>query len=143
MSLIVHSRVGRSVGPSCLLKQAQTTPMTFSRPGYQGHLQSALTNGVFTPEQDDDKTKVEPVHSYDAFRTRHVGPGVKGIIGMRRFKICLVVVLLWCENTMTVVVLLVVYAGDTTLTWILVCLKLSVLDVRLLWLFCLYSHYMI
>ena len=25
--------------------------------------------------------------------------GVKGIIGMHRFNICLVVVLLWCENT--------------------------------------------
>ena len=58
-----------------------------------------MTNGVFTPEQDNDKTKVEPVHSYDAFHTRHVGPGVKGIIGMHRFNICLVVVLLWCENT--------------------------------------------
>ena len=49
-------------------------------------------NGVFTPEQDN-KTNVEPVHSYDAFHTRHVGPGVKGIIGMHRFNICLVVVL--------------------------------------------------
>ena len=28
-------------------------------------------------------------------------PGVKGIIGMHRFNICLVVVLLWCENTIT------------------------------------------
>ena len=28
--------------------------------------------------QDKDKTNVEPVHSYDAFHTRHVGPGVKG-----------------------------------------------------------------
>ena len=27
--------------------------------------------------------------------------GVKGIIGMHRFNICLVVVLLWCENTMS------------------------------------------
>ena len=25
--------------------------------------------------------------------------GVKGILGMHRFNICLVVVLLWCENT--------------------------------------------
>ena len=25
-----------------------------------------------TPEQDNDKTNVEPVHSYDAFHTRHV-----------------------------------------------------------------------
>ena len=33
------------------------------------------------------------MHSYDAFHTRHVGPGVKGIIGMHRFNICLVVVL--------------------------------------------------
>ena len=66
--------------------------------------------GVFTPEQDNDETNVEPVHSYDAFHTWFVGPGVKGIIGMRRFNICLVVVLslscrclvvvlLWCENT--------------------------------------------
>ena len=29
-------------------------------------------NGVFTPEQDDDKTNVEPVHSYDAFHIRFV-----------------------------------------------------------------------
>ena len=33
-------------------------------------------------QQDNDKTNVEPVHSYDAFHTRFVGPGVKGIIGM-------------------------------------------------------------
>ena len=60
------------------------------------------SNGVFTPEQDNDKTNVEPVHSYDAFHTRFVGHGVKGFIGMHRFDICLVVVvLLWCENTIT------------------------------------------
>ena len=41
--------------------------------------------------QDNDKTNVEPVHSYDAFHTRHAGPGVKGIIGMHRFNSCLVV----------------------------------------------------
>ena len=29
-------------------------------------------NGVFTPEQDNDETNVEPVYSYDAFHTRHV-----------------------------------------------------------------------
>ena len=56
-------------------------------------------NGVFTPEQDKDKTNVEPVHSYDAFHTRFVGPGLKGFIGMHRFNSCLVVVLLWCEST--------------------------------------------
>ena len=27
--------------------------------------------------------------------------GVKGIIGMHRFNMCLVVALVWCENTMT------------------------------------------
>ena len=60
------------------------------------------TNGVFTPEQGNDKTKVEPVDSYDAFHTRHVGPGVKGIIGMHRFNICLVVVLsLSCSGVKT------------------------------------------
>ena len=74
-----------------------------------------VSNGVFTPEQDNKtnvepvhsydafhtngKTNVEPVHSYDAFHTRSDKPGVKGIIGMHRFNICLVVVLLWCENT--------------------------------------------
>ena len=56
--------------------------------------------------QDNDKTNVEPVYCYYAFHTRHVGPGVKGIIGMhmqvQHFSCrCLVVVLLWCENTMT------------------------------------------
>ena len=48
------------------------------------------TNGAFTPEQDNDKTNVEPVHSYDAFHTRSDMSGVKGIIGMHRFNICLV-----------------------------------------------------
>ena len=43
--------------------------------------------------QDNDKTNVEPVHSYDAFHTRSGMSGVKGIIGMHRFNICLVVVL--------------------------------------------------
>ena len=51
------------------------------------------SNGAFTPEQDNDKTNVEPVHFYYAFHTRFVGPGVKGIIEMHRFNICLVVVL--------------------------------------------------
>ena len=60
------------------------------------------TNGVFTPEQDNDKTNVEPVHSYDAFHTRSDKPGVKGIIGMHRFNICLVVVLsLSCSGVKT------------------------------------------
>ena len=58
-------------------------------------------NGVFTPEQDD-KTNVEPVHSYDAFHTIVAGPGVKGIIGMHRFNICVVVVLsLSCSGVKT------------------------------------------
>ena len=52
-----------------------------------------MSYGAFTPEQDNDKTKVEPVHFYYAFHTRFVGPGVKGIIEMHRFNICLVVVL--------------------------------------------------
>ena len=42
----------------------------------------SLSYGVFTPEQDNDKTNVEPVHSYDAFHTWFVEPGVKGIIGI-------------------------------------------------------------
>ena len=53
-------------------------------------------------QRQDDKTNVEPVHSYNAFHTRFVGPGVKGIIGKHRFNICLVVVLLWCENTIVI-----------------------------------------
>ena len=82
---------------------------------YLGQPKKSLkqSNGVFTPEpplnqpttrarqrQDNDKTNIEPVHSYDAFHTRSGNDGVKGIIGMHRFNICLVVVLLWCENTM-------------------------------------------
>ena len=55
--------------------------------------------------QDNDKTNVEPVYSYYAFHTRSDKPGVKGIIGIHRFNICLVVVLLWCENTITPVVI--------------------------------------
>ena len=59
-------------------------------------------NGVFTPEQDNDKTNVEPVHSYDAFHTSSDMSGVKGIIGMHRFNICLVVVLsLSCSGVKT------------------------------------------
>ena len=61
----------------------------------------ASSYGVSTPEQDNDKTNVEPVHSYDAFHTRHVGPGVKGIIGIYRFNICLIVVLLSCSGVKT------------------------------------------
>ena len=49
--------------------------------------------GAFTPEQDNDKTNVEPVHFYYAFHTRSDKPGVKGIIEMHRFNFCLVVVL--------------------------------------------------
>ena len=51
--------------------------------------------------QDNDKTKVEPVHSYDAFHTRHVGPGVKGIIGMHMSNMCLVVLPLSCSGVKT------------------------------------------
>ena len=58
--------------------------------------------GVFTPEQDNDKTNVEPVHSCDTFHIRFVGPGVKGFIGMHRLNICLVVVLsLSCSGVKT------------------------------------------
>ena len=68
-------------------------------------LVSCFAYGVFTPEQDNDKTNVEPVHSYDAFHTRHARPGVKGMKGMHRFNICLVIclviILLCCENTIS------------------------------------------
>ena len=45
---------------------------------------------VFSQRQHNDNTttNVEPVHSYDAFHTVVVGPGVKGIIGMHRFNFC-------------------------------------------------------
>ena len=56
-----------------------------------------------TRRQDNDKTiTVEPVHSYDAFHTSGCRTGVKGIIGMHRFNICLVVVLsLSCSGVKT------------------------------------------
>ena len=55
--------------------------------------------GVFTPEQDNDKTRQMLNLCIPMMSDK---PGVKGIIGMHRFNICLVVVLLWCENTITV-----------------------------------------
>ena len=67
---------------------------------------------VFTPEQDNDKTNVEPVHSYDAFHTRSDMSGVKGIIGMHRFNICLVVVLsLSCSGVKTPLVIVLTDIG--------------------------------
>ena len=70
---------------------------TFSLEGPLPH----CCNGIFTPEQDN-KTNVEPVHSYNVFHTRFVGPGVKGIIGMHTFNICLAVVLsLSCSGVKT------------------------------------------
>ena len=54
------------------------------------------------------------MHSYDAFHTRSDKPGVKGIIGMHRFNICLVVVLsLSCSGVKTPLVLQTVkYEGE-------------------------------
>ena len=55
-----------------------------------------------SPEQDNDKTNVEHVHFYYAFHTRSDMSGVKDIIGMHRFNICLVVVLsLSCSGVKT------------------------------------------
>ena len=52
--------------------------------------------------QDNDKTNVEPVHSYYPFHTRSDMSGVKGIIGIHRFNLCLVVVLsLSCSGVKT------------------------------------------
>ena len=76
------------------------------------HLKFYPSNGVFTPEQDNDKTtrqrqdndktNVEPEHSYYAFHTRSDMSGVKGIIGMHRFNFCLVLVLsLSCSGVKT------------------------------------------
>ena len=49
---------------------------------------------VFSPQsktstkqrQDNDKTNVEPVHSYDAFYTTSANDGMKGIIGKTTWK---------------------------------------------------------
>ena len=51
--------------------------------------------------QYNDKTNVELVHSYDAFHTGPGTTGVKGIIGMHRFNICLVVLSLSCSGVKT------------------------------------------
>ena len=91
LSHSLDSRVQLSL--SCLSYQVRSWNIPVSR---------LSSYAVFTPEQDNDKTNVEPVHSYDAFHTRSDVSGVKGIIGMHRFNFCLVVVLLWCENTMRV-----------------------------------------
>ena len=71
--------------------------------GYKLGRGCTLGYSVFTSEQDNDKTTVEPVHSYDAFHTRSDKPGVKGIIGMHRFNFCLVVVLLSCSCCLALV----------------------------------------
>ena len=50
-----------------------------------------------TTRQWQDRTNVEPVHSYDAVHTSRCRTGVNGIMGiLHRFNVCLVVVLLWC-----------------------------------------------
>ena len=59
------------------------------------HLTIVSKSKTTRKRQDNDKTNVEPVHSYDAFHTSRCRTGVKGFIGMHRFNICLVV-LLWC-----------------------------------------------
>ena len=41
------------------------------------------------------------MNSYDAFHTVVAGPGVKGIIGMHRFNMCLVVLSLSCSGVKT------------------------------------------
>ena len=71
-----------------------------------------IRNGVFPPGRFhtrarlNDKTTTRQmlnlhVHSYDAFHTGPATTGVKGIIGMHRFNICLVVVLLSCSGVKT------------------------------------------
>ena len=47
----------------------------------------SFTNGVFTPEQDNDKTARQMLNLciYGAVHTRSDMSGVKGIIGMHRF----------------------------------------------------------
>ena len=70
--------------------------------------------------QDNDKTKVEPVHFYYAFHTRFVGPGVKGIIEMHRFNICLVVVLsLSCSGVKAPLVVCKLFSPND---WAIMCL---------------------
>ena len=54
---------------------------------------SAFYNGVFTPEQDNDKTTTRQMLNLCIPVMRSDMSGVKGIIGMHRFKFCLVVVL--------------------------------------------------
>ena len=53
--------------------------------------------GVFTPEQDNDKTTTRQMLNLCipmmTFTLSLPDPGVKGILGMHRFNICLVVVL--------------------------------------------------
>ena len=44
------------------------------------------------------------------FHTRSDKPGVKDIIEMHRFNICLVVVLLWCESTITLGLIAIIFS---------------------------------
>ena len=98
------SRTRRSRDQKGRTRPVQIGPCVFRRVAfiiYHSFTSDFSSNGAFTPEQDNDKTNVEPVHFYYAFHTRSDKPGVKGIIEMHRFNICLVVVLLWCESTIT------------------------------------------
>ena len=63
---------------------------------------SHLSKTTTRQRQDNHKINVEPVQSYDTFHTRSGMSGVKGIIGMHRFNIRLVVVLsLSCSGVKT------------------------------------------
>ena len=59
------------------------------------------SNGLFTPEQDNDNDKkVEPMHSYDAFYIRSGNNKTNMAQQYRQYRICktfLVIVLLYCE----------------------------------------------
>ena len=84
---------------SVLISLVTCEPIAMKR-ALRTEMQSCLTppsdfkpNGVFTPEQDNDKTMTRQMLNRSGNDTGLATTGVKGIIGMHRFKICLVLVL--------------------------------------------------
>ena len=97
-----HFRTSKDPGPLCRLswgtshgrltwerEERERSPLTRAqqarRKPASWNCSFCYCNGVFTQEQDNDKTKVEPVHSYDAF---HAVVAVKLPCRCRR----------WCER---------------------------------------------
>ena len=88
MKNVIKNSMSTCVMCFCFLQIVQVR-MAYSVSHISIHTKFNMCNGVFTPEQDNDKTTTRQMLN----PCISMMPGVKGIIGMHRFNICLVVVL--------------------------------------------------